>query len=106
MQIEEWIDNNAVKFDGYRENNLPNHPFGYGSFVVPIEFDAANFGLEDNAEAQAIVDGSGFLRAVQVVDSRANIIVVNRYSNEWYRWRLDSISRINDRSGVVCSGRD
>lgn len=46
------------------------------------------------------------VRTIQLVDSRANIIVINRDPNRWYQWPLASVSAVRDHTCVVCSARD
>jgi hypothetical protein len=106
INIERWMDKNLSNWDGKTGKMAPRHLYGYGSFVLPLPFRPKQLGLLDDAEAQAIVDLEGRVRAIQIVDSKAHIVVANRAANDWYRWPPNLLEKVDDRVGVICSKRD
>jgi hypothetical protein len=106
LSVESWLDEHGDKWDKHDSVSPPKHVFGYGSFVLPLTIDWKKFDLNPDAEAQAVVDKEGEVEVIQLVDSSANIVVVNRRPNTWYQWRPSSLALVNDRTGVVCQGRD
>lgn len=105
-EIESWLDQHAHEWDGVKNRSPPRYLFPYGLYTLPVTFDPKEFELRVDAEAQAIVDGHYKLMAVQLTDSRAQKVVINRYPKLWYRWKPINLATVSDRSGVVCSGPD
>lgn len=106
IAVEKWLDRHANEWDGVKNRPLPRYLFPYGLYRLPVAFDPKQFVLLDDAEAQAIVDADYKLMAIELVDSKAQKVVINRYANHWYRWKPEMLAAVSDRSGVICSGRD
>lgn len=49
LPVERWMDANISRWDRHRPMAAPKHLFGYGLFVLPVDFDHAAFALQPDA---------------------------------------------------------